>query len=208
MPFDLLPHFTDAAKSPLALLAYILAIAAWVTATFLRKRLEGKATKILKLYKNDQAKLEALRSIKGAPRLGPIEDVDKIIEVLKLRDRQNARTLFLVGFVVVVLGILAAYGMKLGSQERGTGEITDLSETRSELLKQYEETEREIKKLVRPAAPNPDPEYVAKLHALIKRNRAIAARVGEQDSWGEVATLIEIRLPGTLQDLGYPVPEK
>jgi hypothetical protein len=76
------------------------------------------------------------------------------------------------------------------------------------LMLEYQNTERRIREFLRPPASNPDPRYITDLHVMIRRNREIASRIGDQDSWPAVGVLIEQRLPGTLEQLGYPIPEE
>ena len=155
---------------------------------------------------------------------------------MTIRERERARIVYLVGYIVAVAAFLIAWTI---TQERSpnpgqanttltttapqntetrvletsavnattTEADTPPRKQRAALLAEYTKTEREIRALVRPSAPNPDPEYISKLHALIKKNREIAATIGEQESWTEVAKLIETRLPGTLEHLQYPMPE-
>jgi hypothetical protein len=65
-PSAFLSHLGEVATSPLAYLAYVTVVGAWVVVTYLRYQPKRSAQKILATFGNDAERGAALRSLVGA----------------------------------------------------------------------------------------------------------------------------------------------
>src|ERR1700730_17980827 len=82
---DLLKHLPEAAKSPLAFVAYCLVVAAWVLQQWLATKPQRDAKAILKSFKDDKARLAALGEIFNEPPPHGLSGNEAILDWVKTR---------------------------------------------------------------------------------------------------------------------------
>jgi hypothetical protein len=105
VPAEFLTHLRDAASSPLAFVAYGLVVAAWVLQTWLSQNPRRSAENILKQFKNDAERGEALQEVfhDQPPHGLPEKDV---LEWVRVRSRDKGRMLLVVAWLATVFAVL------------------------------------------------------------------------------------------------------
>jgi hypothetical protein len=103
---DLLKHIPEAAKSPLAFVAYCLVTAAWVLNQWFATKPQRNAKAILKSFKDDKARLAALGEIFNEPPPHGLTGNQAILEWVKARSSDKSRVLLVVAWLATLVAVL------------------------------------------------------------------------------------------------------
>ncbi len=103
---DLLKYLPEAAKSPLAFVAYCLVIAAWVLQQWFATKPQRDAKAILLSIKDDRAKVDAITEIFNEPPPPGLTGNQAILEWVKTRSAEKTRVLMVVAWVATVVAVL------------------------------------------------------------------------------------------------------
>ena len=103
---DLLKHLPEAAKSPLAFVAYCLVVAAWVLQQWLATKPQRDAKAILNSFKDDKARLAALGQIFNEPPPQGLKGNQAILEWVKTRSADKTKVLLVVAWLATLIAVL------------------------------------------------------------------------------------------------------
>ena len=103
---DLLKHLPEAAKSPLAFVAYCLVVAAWVLQQWFATKPQRDAKAILSSFKDDQARLSAIGEIFNEPPPHGLKGNKAILEWVKARSADKTKVLLVVAWLATLIAVL------------------------------------------------------------------------------------------------------
>jgi hypothetical protein len=103
---DLLKHLPEAAKSPLAFVAYCLVIAAWVLQQWFATKPQRDAKAILLSIRDDRAKVDAITEIFNEPPPQGLTGNQAILEWVKTRSAEKTRVLMVVAWLATLVAVL------------------------------------------------------------------------------------------------------
>ena len=103
---DLLKHLPEAAKSPLAFVAYCLVVAAWVLQQWFATKPQRDAKAILTSFKDDKARLAAVGKIFNEPPPQGLKGNEAILEWVKARSAEKTKVLLVVAWLATLVAVL------------------------------------------------------------------------------------------------------
>ena len=103
---DLLKHLPEAAKSPLAFVAYCLVVAAWVLQQWLATKPQRDAKAILSSFKDDKARLAAIGKIFNETPPRGLQGNEAILEWVKTRSADKTKVLLVVAWLATLVAVL------------------------------------------------------------------------------------------------------
>jgi hypothetical protein len=103
---EFLKHVPDAATSPLAFVAYVMVLAAWVLTTWLRGLPERKAQQILKQFGDDQYRLEALKVLVHQDPPAGLTGNDAILGWVTEANKARKGMLLLVALGITLVAVI------------------------------------------------------------------------------------------------------
>jgi hypothetical protein len=96
----------QAAQSPLALVAYVMVVAAWVLRAWLKSRPASDALKILKLYEGDSDRTKALEKLVGVRPPSGLTGNEAILTWVRINSADKSKVLIVFVWIATVLAIL------------------------------------------------------------------------------------------------------
>lgn len=109
---EFLMHLGDAAKSTIALVAYVVVIVAWSLRAWLKDQPQRKAEKILAQYGSDAKRTIALKALLGTDPPKGMKKEDILLWV-KLQTRYRSRFLLAVAYLSTLVAVVVIVGMAL-----------------------------------------------------------------------------------------------
>lgn len=103
---DLLKQLPEAAKSPLAFVAYCLVIAAWTLQQWFATKPQRDAKAILSSFKDDKARLGAISQIFNEPPPTGLKGNEAILTWVRTRSAEKTKVLMVVAWLVTLVAVL------------------------------------------------------------------------------------------------------
>ncbi len=109
---NFLVHIAAAAKSTIALAAYVIVVAAWSLRAWMQYRPQRKAKEILALYSSDAERTRALAELLGnQPPKGLRQK--EVLAWVAMQTKQRSRVLWVLAFLVTLITAVIIVAMAL-----------------------------------------------------------------------------------------------